>query len=107
MNLQTTLVEALHPPCDVTGDPKPVMVKHDSAVILAELLEALRRMNSPWMTTGEVASYLSVDPSMVTYWKNQGELQPYYGPSMGHPRYKRSDVDAFMQRKKHGKPVIR
>lgn len=107
MSIQTALIEALHPPCDADGYPKPVMMKHDSAVIMTELLEALRRMNSPWMTTCEVASYLSVDPSMVTYWKNKGDLQPFFAPRMGHPRYKRVDVDAFMQRRKHGKAIIR
>src|SRR6185436_5413921 len=73
-------------------------VSEQTAVILAELLETFRRMNSPWLNLTEAASYLGVSPSLICLWKNQGKLEAHYGPEMKHARFRRTDLDALMNR---------
>jgi len=88
-------------------EPKPgydgefvaLPLPRDTAVILTELLETFRRMNSPWLNLTQAASYLGVSPSLICLWKNQGKLEAHYGPEMKHARFRREDLDALMNRK--------
>jgi len=73
-------------------------LRQETAVILAELLEVWRRMNSPWLNQTDAASYLGVSPSLICQWKNQGILKAEYGPGMKQARYHREDLDKLFNR---------
>jgi excisionase family DNA binding protein len=63
-----------------------------------------------WLTLGQAAKYLGVAQSTIRKWSDQGRLPAFYTPG-GHRRYRRGDLDAFLEqsgpggRKKEG-PVV-
>ncbi len=63
-----------------------------------------------WMTLGQAAKYLGVAQSTIRKWSDEGKLPAFYTPG-GHRRYRRGDLDAFLERSgPHGRartgPVV-
>jgi excisionase family DNA binding protein len=50
-----------------------------------------------WLTLGQAARYLGVAQSTIRKWSDVGRLPAFYTPG-GHRRYRRGDLDAFLQR---------
>ena len=50
-----------------------------------------------WLTLGQAAKYLGVAQSTIRKWSDQGRLPAFYTPG-GHRRYRRGDLDAFLER---------
>jgi excisionase family DNA binding protein len=50
-----------------------------------------------WMTLGQAAKYLGVAQSTIRKWSDQGRLPAFYTPG-GHRRYRRSDLETFLER---------
>jgi excisionase family DNA binding protein len=50
-----------------------------------------------WLTLGHAAKYLGVAQSTIRKWSDLGRLPAFYTPG-GHRRYRRSDLDAFLER---------
>jgi excisionase family DNA binding protein len=50
-----------------------------------------------WLTLGQAAKYLGVAQSTIRKWSDQGRLPAFYTPG-GHRRYRRGDIDAFLER---------
>jgi excisionase family DNA binding protein len=50
-----------------------------------------------WLTLGQAAKYLGVAQSTARKWSDQGRLPAFYTPG-GHRRYRRSDLDTFLER---------
>ena len=50
-----------------------------------------------WLTLGQAAKYLGVAQSTIRKWSDVGRLPAFYTPG-GHRRYKRGDLDAFLDR---------
>ena len=50
-----------------------------------------------WMTLGQAAKYLGVAQSTIRKWSDLGRLPAFYTPGK-HRRYRRSDLDAFLER---------
>ncbi|MBD0330887.1 MAG: response regulator [Thermoleophilia bacterium] len=50
-----------------------------------------------WLTLGQAAKYLGVAQSTIRKWSDQGRLAAFYTPG-GHRRYRRSDLDRFLER---------
>jgi excisionase family DNA binding protein len=57
-----------------------------------------------WLTLGQAAKYLGVAQSTIRKWSDLGRVPAFYTPG-GHRRYRRSDLDAFLQRSGPGKPA--
>ena len=55
-----------------------------------------------WLTLGQAASYLGVAQSTVRKWSDGGRLPAFYTPG-GHRRYRRGDLDAFLERSGPGR----
>ena len=54
--------------------------------------------NEPdWLTLGQVAKYLGMAQSTIRKWSDNGRLPAFYTPG-GHRRYRRSDLDIFLER---------
>jgi excisionase family DNA binding protein len=54
--------------------------------------------NEPdWLTLGQAAKYLGVAQSTIRKWSDQGRVPAFYTPG-GHRRYRRRDLDAFLER---------
>lgn len=53
-------------------------------------------MTKEWLSLGQVAELLGVHPSTVRNWSDQGAL-PVHRTKGGHRRYRRKDVDLWMQ----------
>ena len=54
--------------------------------------------NEPdWLTLGQAAKYLGVAQSTIRKWSDHGRLPAFYTPG-GHRRYRRRDLDAFLER---------
>jgi excisionase family DNA binding protein len=54
--------------------------------------------NEPdWLTLGQAAKYLGVAQSTIRKWSDQGRVPAFYTPG-GHRRYRRSDLDTFLDR---------
>ena len=54
--------------------------------------------NEPdWLTLGQAAKYLGVAQSTIRKWSDQGRVPTFYTPG-GHRRYRRRDLDAFLER---------
>jgi len=54
--------------------------------------------NEPdWLTLGQAAKYLGVAQSTIRKWSDQGRVPAFYTPG-GHRRYRRSDLDVFLER---------
>ena len=50
-----------------------------------------------WLTLGQAAKYLGVAQSTIRKWSDQGRLPAFYTPG-GHRRYRRLDLDIFLER---------
>ena len=50
-----------------------------------------------WLTLGQAAKYLGVAQSAIRKWSDQGRLPAFYTPG-GHRRYRRADLEAFLER---------
>jgi excisionase family DNA binding protein len=50
-----------------------------------------------WLTLGQAAKYLGVAQSTIRKWSDQGRVPAFYTPG-GHRRYKRADLDGFLER---------
>ena len=53
-------------------------------------------MKNEWLSLGDVAQLLGVHPSTVRSWSDAGAL-PVHRTQGGHRRYRRSEVDLWMQ----------
>jgi excisionase family DNA binding protein len=54
--------------------------------------------NEPdWLTLGQAAKYLGVAQSTIRKWSDLGRVPAFYTPG-GHRRYRRMDLDAFLER---------
>src|SRR5256885_9778706 len=61
--------------------------------------------NEPeWLTLGQAAKYLGVAQSTIRKWSDLGRVPAFYTPG-GHRRYRRADLDAFLERSGPGKPA--
>jgi excisionase family DNA binding protein len=50
-----------------------------------------------WLTLGQAAKYLGVAQSTIRKWSDCQKLPAFYTPG-GHRRYRRSDLDTFLER---------
>ena len=50
-----------------------------------------------WLTLGQAAKYLGVAQSTIRKWSDLGRVPAFYTPG-GHRRYRRSDLDRFLDR---------
>ena len=50
-----------------------------------------------WLTLGQAAKYLGVAQSTIRKWSDTGRVAAFYTPG-GHRRYRRMDLDAFLER---------
>src|SRR5438067_9973888 len=57
---------------------------------------ALRDENE-WLTLGQAARFLGVAQSTIRKWSDQGRVPAFYTPG-GHRRYRRSDLESFLDR---------
>src|SRR5712692_11923725 len=57
-----------------------------------------------WLTLGQAAKFLGVAQSTIRKWSDLGRVPAFYTPG-GHRRYRRADLDAFLQRSGPGKPA--
>jgi excisionase family DNA binding protein len=55
-----------------------------------------------WLTLGQAAKYLGVAQSTIRKWSDQERLKAFYTPG-GHRRYRRRDLDAFLDRSGRGR----
>jgi excisionase family DNA binding protein len=53
--------------------------------------------DSEWLTLGQAARFLGVAQSTIRKWSDQGRVPAFYTPG-GHRRYRRSDLEAFLDR---------
>jgi excisionase family DNA binding protein len=62
-----------------------------------------------WLTLGQAAKYLGVAQSTIRKWSDQGRVPAFYTPG-GHRRYRRRDLEAFLDRSgpggKSGGPLV-
>src|SRR3954467_10763913 len=57
-----------------------------------------------WLTLGQAAKYLGVAQSTIRKWSDQRRLPAFYTPG-GHRRYRRGDLEAFLERSGAGARV--
>ena len=57
-----------------------------------------------WLTLGQAAKYLGVAQSTMRKWSDVGRVSAFYTPG-GHRRYRKRDLDAFLERSGPGTPV--
>jgi two-component system chemotaxis response regulator CheY len=50
-----------------------------------------------WLTLGQAAKYLGVAQSTIRKWSDTGRVPAFYTPG-GHRRYRRMDLDVFLER---------
>jgi excisionase family DNA binding protein len=50
-----------------------------------------------WLTLGQAAKYLGVAQSTIRKWSDHGRVPAFYTPG-GHRRYRRRDLDIFLDR---------
>src|SRR3954449_6606531 len=55
------------------------------------------RDDSEWLTLGQAARFLGVAQSTIRKWSDQGRVPAFYPPG-GHRRYRRSDLESFLDR---------
>jgi excisionase family DNA binding protein len=60
-------------------------------------------MPGDWLNLSEVSAILGVHPSTVRNWSNQGRL-PVHRTQGGHRRFKRSEVELWMQSQRRDAP---
>jgi excisionase family DNA binding protein len=62
-----------------------------------------------WLTLGQAAKFLGVAQSTIRKWSDQGRVPAFYTPG-GHRRYRRRDLEAFLDRSgpggKTGGPLV-
>src|SRR3954447_15888793 len=58
--------------------------------------------DSDWLTLGQAAKFLGVAQSTIRKWSDLGRVPAFYTPG-GHRRYKRGDLEAFLERSGPGK----
>jgi excisionase family DNA binding protein len=58
---------------------------------------ATRGGEPEWLTLGQAARFLGVAQSTIRKWSDQGRVPAFYTPG-GHRRYRRSDLEAFLER---------
>jgi excisionase family DNA binding protein len=54
-----------------------------------------------WLTLGQAAKYLGVAQSTMRKWSDLGRVSAFYTPG-GHRRYRRADLDQFLDRSGRG-----
>src|SRR5436305_13724810 len=59
---------------------------------------------SDWLTLGQAAKFLGVAQSTIRKWSDLGRVPAFYTPG-GHRRYRRTELDAFLERSGPGKPA--
>ncbi len=59
------------------------------------------RTEPDWLTLGQAAKYLGVAQSTIRKWSDQSLLPAFYTPG-GHRRFRRSDLDDFLNRSGRG-----
>jgi excisionase family DNA binding protein len=59
--------------------------------------EMAMRDDSEWLTLGQAARFLGVAQSTIRKWSDQGRVPAFYTPG-GHRRYRRSDLETFLER---------
>ena len=59
-----------------------------------------------WLTLGQAAKYLGVAQSTMRKWSDLGRVSAFYTPG-GHRRYRRSDLDRFLDRSGPSGPAHR
>jgi excisionase family DNA binding protein len=68
-----------------------------------------RRSDPEWLTLGQAARFLGVAQSTIRKWSDQGRVPAFYTPG-GHRRYRRADLEAFLDRSGPGRskegPVV-
>jgi excisionase family DNA binding protein len=52
---------------------------------------------SEWLTLGQAARFLGVAQSTIRKWSDNGRVPAFYTPG-GHRRYRRSDLETFLDR---------
>jgi excisionase family DNA binding protein len=57
-----------------------------------------------WLTLGQAAKYLGVAQSTIRKWSDLGRVPAFYTPG-GHRRYRRRDLDAFLEHSGPGAKV--
>ena len=68
-------------------------------------VDAERTPSEPeWLTLGQAARYLGVAQSTIRKWTDVGRLPAFKTPG-GHRRYRRRDLDAFLERSQPGEPA--
>src|ERR1041384_6552827 len=55
------------------------------------------RDDSEWLTLGQAARFLGVAQSTIRKWSDLGRVPAFYTPG-GHRRYRRSDLETFIDR---------
>src|SRR3954465_15738862 len=60
--------------------------------------------DSDWLALGQAAKFLGVAQSTIRKWSDLGRVPAFYTPG-GHRRYKRHDLEAFLERSGPGKPA--
>ena len=55
-----------------------------------------------WLTLGQAAKFLGVAQSTIRKWSDQGRVPAFYTPG-GHRRYRRRDLEAFVDRSGPGR----
>jgi excisionase family DNA binding protein len=53
--------------------------------------------DTDWLTLGQAARFLGVAQSTIRKWSDQGRVPAFYTPG-GHRRYRRRDLEAFLER---------
>src|SRR2546428_9052031 len=65
--------------------------------------------DTDWLTLGQAAKSLGVAQSTIRKWSDQGRVPAFYTPG-GHRRYRRRDLEAFLDRSgpggKAGGPLV-
>ena len=56
-----------------------------------------------WLTLGRAATYLGVAQSTIRRWSDEGRVPAFYTPG-GHRRFRRRDLEAFVDRSGPGGP---
>src|ERR671935_1663528 len=57
-----------------------------------------------WLTLGQAAKFLGVAQSTMRKWSDLGRVPAFYTPG-GHRRYRRIDLEAFLERSGPGRPA--
>jgi excisionase family DNA binding protein len=60
------------------------------------------RDDNEWLTLGQAARFLGVAQSTIRKWSDNGRVPAFYTPG-GHRRYRRSDLEAFLDRSGPGR----